>query len=139
MASWVFTVRPMTSWPVAIEALDVLTGNLQALRENGLELLRVAGFGDFAEERERRVGAGFEGGHLQAEDLGGVVEGEAVDLGRGVRELARGGGELFVDLLVHGRRTPRWGHPAECRMVRCSIDGLDGAVQQPLVASFRKP
>jgi hypothetical protein len=115
-------------------ALDVFLGDLEALRPHGLELFRAADFGHFAEEGEGGGGAGFEGSQLQAEDLGGVLDGEAVDLGRGVRELTRGGGELLIELLVHAGLHGLTGGIAG--MVRCSIDPSHVAVQQPPVGPF---
>src|SRR3546814_5695519 len=57
---------------------------------------------------------------LQAEHLLGVLEGQAVDLGGGVGELAGRVGELLVEILVHGGllRGVRQGLPV---FVRCSI------------------
>src|SRR5690606_23132585 len=101
-------------------ALDVLAGNLHALREQGLQAVEVAHVGRLAEEREGGLGVLLEGRQLQAKGLLGVLEGEVVDARGRVGELTGRGGELLVVLVVHGDLlrsvAARIG-----RVVRCTI------------------
>src|SRR5690554_5900349 len=108
-------------------ALDVLAGNLHALRPQGLVAVGVAHFAGFAQERERGVGVLLQGAQLQREHLLRVLQGDLADLGGGVGELAGGGGKLLVVLvvLVHGGFSCVGRGPAGfCRFVRCTITQL---------------
>src|SRR5690606_34887813 len=99
----------------ADRALDVLAGNLHALRQHGLQAFGVAHFGQLAQVGEGGGGVLLDGGQLQAEDVLGVGQGEAAGLGGGVGELAGRVGELLV-VLVHGGllRVIRQGLPVLC-------------------------
>src|SRR3546814_6150816 len=83
-------------------ALDVLARNLRTLRQRGLQAVEVTDLGDLAPEGEGGVGVLFERGPLQAENLLGVFEGQAVALGGGIGELAGRVGELPVENLETG-------------------------------------
>src|SRR5690606_33256493 len=110
--------------------LDALARDLHALRPRGLQAVEVAHLGQLAPEGERGTGVLLEGRQLQADGLPGTGQGQAVDLGGGVGELAGGGGELLVDVRVHGGLLRMSGR--DCRLVRCSIN-------QPMLRCNNRP